>query len=322
MLEAIDRRQQRVPPFAFAVGVVRKYGADRGSFLAALLTFYGFLSLFPLLLLLVTVVNYLAPSDGSFLARVEHSAFAQFPLVGTRINENIRGIQDGSPFALIVGVLGLVWGSLGVLQVAQHAQAEVWNLPQEARPGFWPRLGRGVGVIGLLGVFLVTSTAVAGIVTLGHRGLPIGVVGPVVSVALNAAFFAVGFRLLTPRAIRWAEMLPGAVVGAGGWTALQYFGGILVAHSLRNTSKEYGMFALVLGFLGFLYLSAQVGLYASEVNVVRARHLWPRSLVESPGKARTRNRSTGVAPTEERRAAQAVSSSAADRSSPHSVTAR
>ena len=75
-------------------------------------------------------------------------------------------------------------------------------------------------------------------------------------------------------------MVPGAIAGALGWTLLQYLGGVLVEHSLRNTSKEYGAFALVLGLIAFLYLAAEVTLYAAEVNVVRVRHLWPRAVVQ------------------------------------------
>jgi uncharacterized BrkB/YihY/UPF0761 family membrane protein len=104
----------------------------------------------------------------------------------------------------------------------------------------------------------------------------------VVSLAVNIGLFVVAFRLLTPKQIPWRDMIPGAIAGAVGWTVLQYLGGVLVEHSLRNTSKEYGTFALVLGLISFLYLAAQVTLYASELNVVRARHLWPRGMVQPP----------------------------------------
>ena len=90
------------------------------------------------------------------------------------------------------------------------------------------------------------------------------------------------FRILTPTQIPWRDMVPGALAGAVGWTVLQYIGGLLVEHALRNTSKEYGAFALVLGLIGFLYLAAEVTVFAAEMNVVRARHLWPRGLVQPP----------------------------------------
>lgn len=277
-----DQAQQRVRPIAFAVGVFKKFGDDRGGSLCALLAFYGFLSLFPLLLLLVTILGFVGGTDHSFFHRVEVSAFAQFPIVGTKLSTNIHGLQGRSTLGLVVGIVLVLWGSQGALQTAQYAQAEVWNIPGVSRPSFWARLGRTASMTVTLGLFLVVSTFLAGLVTIGHHG-GWAVAGAVcVSLAVNVALFLVAFRLLTPKQIAWGDMVPGAIVGGAGWTALQYLGGVLVEHSLRNTSKEYGTFALVLGLIAFLYLAAEVSLYAAEINVVRARHLWPRGMIQPP----------------------------------------
>jgi YihY family inner membrane protein len=277
-----DTAQQGVRPIAFAVGVFKKFGDDRGGSLAALLTFYGFLSLFPLLLLLVTVLGFFGGSEHSFVQRVENSAFSQFPVVGTKLSTNIHGLQGRSVFGLIVGILFVLWGSQGALQTAQYAQAEVWNIPMVSRPTFWARLGRTGLMTLVLGLFLLVSTVLAGLVTIGHHGAWAVVGAVAVSLLVNVGLFVVAFRLLTPKQIPWGDMVPGALVGAAGWTVLQYVGGVLVEHSLKNTSKEYGTFALVLGLISFLFLAAQVTLYASELNVVRVRHLWPRGMVQPP----------------------------------------
>jgi YihY family inner membrane protein len=278
----VDRVQQGARPLGFAVGVFKKFGDDRGGSLSAVLTFYGFLSLFPLLLLLVTILGFFGGGEHSFVRRVENSAFAQFPVVGTKLSTNIHGLQGRSIFGLVVGIIVVLWGSQGALQTAQYAQAEIWNIPGVNRPSFLARLGRTASMMVLLGLFLLASTVLAGLVTIGHHG-GLAVVGAVVSsLAVNVALFVVAFRLLTPKQISWRDMVPGAIVGAVGWTLLQYLGGLLIEHSLRNTSKEYGAFAMVLGLIGFLYLAARVTLYASEINVVRARHLWPRGLVQPP----------------------------------------
>ena len=278
----VDRAQQRHRPLAFTVGVVRKFGDDRGGALAALLAFYGFLSLFPLLLVLVTILGFFHPAEHSLLQRTESAAFSQFPVVGTKLSQNIHVLRGRSTLGLVVGIAGVLWGSQGALQTAQYAQAEVWNVPGEVRPNFWARLGRTAAMTALLGVFLLASTLVAGVVTIGRHG-PGALVGAfVVSLALNVCLFAVAFRVLTPRQIAWRDMLAGSVFGGAGWTLLQYVGGLLIEHTLRNTSKEYGTFALVLGLTGFLYLAAEVTVYAAEVNVVKARHLWPRGVVQPP----------------------------------------
>ena len=302
-----DEAQQGIRPIAFAVGVFKKFGDDRGGSLAALLTFYGFLSLFPLLLLLVTILGFFNGSEHSFVQRVENSAFSLFPVVGTKLSTNIHGLQGRSVFGLVVGILFVLWGSQGALQTAQYAQAEIWNIPGVDRPNFWARLGRTGLMMLVLGLFLLASTVLAGLVTIGHHGAWAVVGAVVVSLVVNMGLFVVAFRLLTPKQIPWRDMVPGAIVGAAGWTVLQYLGGVLVEHSLRNTSKEYGTFALVLGLISFLYLAAQVTLYASELNVVRVRHLWPRGMVQPPLTAADKEVLSSIALEGKRRPEQYVS---------------
>lgn len=282
VLRRLDRIQQRVGPLSFAVAVVKKFGDDRGGLLCAMLAFYGFLSIFPLLLLLVTVLGFLGGGPHSLAHRIEVSAFAQFPLVGTKLSSNIHALHSGNVFGLVVGILVVLWGSQGALQTAQYAQAEIWHVPAAARPDFWARLGRTATMTTVLAVFLVATTVLAGLVTIGRHGNWAAVGAAVLSLGLNVILFAVAFRVLTPRHVGWSDLWPGAILGGTAWTALQYAGGLLVEHELRNTSKVYGSFALVLGLIAFLYLSAQVTVYAAEVNVVKTRRLWPRSMVQPP----------------------------------------
>lgn len=281
-MRALDSGQQKFPPAAFVFGVVKKFGDDRGSSLCALLAFYGFLSLFPLLLLLVTALGFFGASQHSLVHRIESSAFSQFPIVGTKLSTNVHALRDHSVLGLVVGIVGVLWGSQGAMQTAQFAQAEIWNIPGVVRPNFWARLGRTAGMVVVLGAFVLATSVLAGIVTIGHHGSLAALGAFVVSLGLNIVLFLVAFRVLTPHQIPWREMVPGALAGGTGWTVLQYVGGILIEHALRNTSKEYGTFALVLGMLGFLYIAAEICVYAAELNVVKSRHLWPRSIVQPP----------------------------------------
>ncbi len=206
----------------------------------------------------------------------------QFPIVGTKLSSNIHALHDRSTVALVVGLLGVVWGSQGALQTAQHAQAEIWNVPGSIRPNFWARLGRTACMTVVLGIFLLATTLLAGLATIGHHGAWAAMGAAILSLLLNVVLFGVAFRVLTPRQIASRDLWPGALVGGVGWTVLQYGGGLLVAHSLQHASRLYGNFALVLGLLAFLYLSAEVTVYAAEINVVKARHLWPRGIVQPP----------------------------------------
>ena len=316
ILRRVDGTQQRVGPLAFGFAVVKKFGDDRGGLLSAILAFYGFLSIFPLLLLLVTVLGFLGGGPHSLAHRIEVSAFSQFPLVGSKLSSNIHALHSGSTFGLVVGILVVLWGSQGALQTAQFAQAEIWNVPASVRPNFWARLGRTVLMLVLLGVFLVATTALAGLVTIGNHGTWATIGAVALSLVLNVILFTVAFRVLTPRQIDWSELWPGAILGGTGWTVLQYVGGLLVQHTLRNTSKVYGSFALVLGLIAFMYLSAQMTLYAAEVNVVRARRLWPRSIVQPPLTRADREVLSSLALESKRRPEQYVGVGFSDRTQP------
>jgi YihY family inner membrane protein len=306
MARRVDRTQQRYGPLAFVFGVVKKFGDDRGGHLCAMLAFYGFLSIFPLLLLLVTVLGFLGGGPHSLTHRIEASAFAQFPLVGSKLSSNIHALHGGNAFGLVVGILVVLWGSQGALQTAQFAQAEIWHVPENVRPNFWARLGRTASMMAVLGVFLVATTVLAGLVTIGNHGTWAAIGAVVLSLVLNVVLFGVAFRVLTPRQIEWSNLWPGAIVGGAGWTVFQYLGGLLVEHNLRNTSKVYGSFALVLGLIAFLYLSAQLAVYAAEVNVVRARRLWPRSIAPPPLTAADREVLSSLALEGKRRPEQYV----------------
>jgi YihY family inner membrane protein len=279
LLRNADRFQQGHRPVAFAFGVVKKFGDDRGGSLAALVTYYGFLSIFPLLLILVTVLGLVAGGDRHFADDVQHSALAQFPIIGNQLRTHITGLRRSSPAGLAIGLAGLLWGSLGASQSGQFAMAQIWNVPIVDRPGFLPRLGRSLALVGVLGVFLTLSTALAGLATFsGSPAAALRVVGAVSSVVVNVGLFATGFRILTPRQVAWRDLVPGAVVGGVVWTGLQGLGGYLVGHELRNASQIYGFFGIVLGLLWWIYLAMRVVLYSAEINVVRRRRLWPRSL--------------------------------------------
>ncbi len=277
-LGGIDSFQRRSKPAGFLYGVVKKFGNDNGGMLAALMAYYGFLSLFPLLLLLVTIVGLATGGSTSATQRVEHSALSQFPVIGAHLGANIHALHERAGLGLAIGIIGLIWGSQGVIQSAQYAMAQVWNVPLVERPGYVSRLLRTLAVMAAVGLFLLVSTALAGVVTVGNRGGLALAGAVVVSVLLNVAIFAAAFRLLTPPAVESRWLFPGAVVGAAGWTILQYVGGTLVDHTLRNTSQVYGFFAVVLGLLAWIYLGTQLTVYAAEVNVVLHRRLWPRSL--------------------------------------------
>jgi YihY family inner membrane protein len=304
LLRAVDRFQRRHSVLGFPVGVVRKFGDDQAGKHAALLAYYGFLSLFPLLLVFVTVLGYTLANDPELKQQVIAATVAQFPVLGSQVADSIGTIQ-GSGLGLLVGILGTLWGGLGITQSAQDAMNSVWNIPRKQRPNFWLRLARSLGSLLLVVTCVLLATA------LGQLRIPWpGVLGHLVPLAasllLNLLLLVVLFQVLTGLRLRWRWLLPGAAMGAVGWSALQTLGVSIVNRQLQQANLIYGASAIVIVLLAWLYLSARLLLYAAEVNVVLARRLWPRSLVRPPLTEQDRRVLAMLAKSEERRPEQTI----------------
>lgn len=278
----VDDVQQRRTPLAFVYGVIKKFGDDNGGLLATNLAYSAFLCVFPLLLLVVTVLSVVLADHQSWRQAVLNSTFSEFPLVGQQLRSNIHALHRSSVIGLVVGLAGLVWGAGGLAQAGLFAMAQVWNLPGPQRPNYVKRLGRGLLFLVVLGVGLLVSAALSGFGTFGRHNLWLGLLAELVAVGLNVGQFWLAFRVLTPRVVAWRKLLPGSVVGGVAWTLLLALGGYLVGHDLRNDSAVYGTFGVVLGLVAWVYLGAEISVYAAEVNVVLARRLWPRTIVQPP----------------------------------------
>jgi YihY family inner membrane protein len=281
-LRSIDRTQQRHRALAFPFAVVKKFGDDQAGYLAALIAYYGFFSLFPLLLVFVSVLGLFLRGNPDLQQTILTSALRDFPVIGDQIARNIHAIT-GNGVALGVGIAGTLWAGLGVTQAAQNAMNRVWDVQRTDWPNFLFSRLRGLAMLAILGTITVVSTFASGFGSAG-AGAPWWhvVAGVAVSLLLNFILYMLSFRILTARDVSWADVLPGSIVAAIAWTVLQTLGGYYVTHQLKNASQVYGTFAFVIGLLVWIYMGAQLTLYCAEINVVKKRHLWPRSLVQPP----------------------------------------
>lgn len=303
----IDRYQQGHRGLAIAFGVIKKFGDDRAGSLAALIAYYGFLAAFPLLLFLTTILGFVLGHNAGAEKAVLDSALRDFPIIGNQLLDSIRPLR-GNDAAVLVGLGACLWGGLGVTQAGQLAMAEVWNVPDVGRPNFVTRLSRGVGLFAILGIGVLSSTVLAATSTFGGASATFKIAATLASVALNVSLYTLAFRVLTPGSIPTADLVPGAAVAGVAWSGLQVLGGYLVGHQLRHASQVYGYFASVLGLVSWLYLGAQLTLYAAEWNVVRVRRLWPRSIVQPPLTDADRRTFDAIARQGERRPEQSVAS--------------
>jgi len=289
-----DRLQRRHAPLAIVVAVLRTFSDQGAGNAAALMAWWAFFSIFPLLLLFVTILGYVLSGDPAAQRSIEHSVLQQFPILGQHTSD-----LHGSGVALVVGLLGTLWSGLGVTVAAQNAFNTVYMVPHRERPDFFVSRLRGLKLLVTVGVLQVVSSVASGLVTGGLGGSALVAAGIIASLALNLVLFTVVFRFLTAGAVPTRELWPGIVLASCGWEVLQALGGIYVAHVVKGATQAYGTFATVIGLLAWLYLGARVVVYAAEFNVVLTRRLWPRSIMDPPEPADRRARAA-LAKVEER----------------------
>ena len=280
-IRGLDRWQQRHKASAFMFGVVKKYGDDNAGQLAASLTHTGFVTLFPLLLVLTTIVGLISAGDAALRNSVKNAVAGQFPDIGTQLTHNVGTLQRSSLIGLIVGLLIVIWGTSGLAQSAMFAMAQVWNIPGPHRPGYVQRLARsGVFLAGLL-VGVLATTALASLNTISHQNPAFLGGADTLALIVNVGTYILAFRVLTPNGVPTKNLLPGAFIAGVLWTALQAGGTLVVKHYLHSESV-YHIFAIVLALIAWIYLLVQITLYSAEINVVLARRLYPRSMMQPP----------------------------------------
>jgi membrane protein len=274
-LQALDRRQQRSTWLGFVVAVIKKFGDDQAGQLAALISYYAFVSLFPLLLVFVTILGFVLQGDPDEQQKILNGTLGQVPIIRDQLKLHSL---TGSTTALVVGIVLALLAGMGITNATQNALNRIWSVPYKHRPDFLHARLRSLGMLAILGSLAIASAVVAGFVgSTSHPALTV-VGGVVVAFAFNLALFMIAFKLLTAEEHSWRELLPGVITASIFWQLLLHLGGYYVEHELKRLSPLYGVFALVLGLLAWLYLGAQLTIFAAEVNVVLRRRLWPRSL--------------------------------------------
>jgi membrane protein len=278
-MERVDAFQRRHRWVGLPLAVVYKFVDDQGGYLTALITYYGFVSLFPLLLLLVTALGFALQGNPGLQQRVLDSALAQFPVIGDQIGTNIHSFH-GSVLGLVTGIIGSLYGGLGIVQATQNALNKMWGVPRNSRPNPITARLRSLLLLAAGGATVVATTVLSALTAnAGSYGSSVRVAAIIVTIALNVALFTTAFRLLTARSLTIGQVRVGAIAGAAIWQLLQWAGTFLLGYMLKGATATYGLFGIVLGLLAWIYLGALTFVICSEINVVRAQRLWPRSLL-------------------------------------------
>ena len=276
-----DQCQQRHHGLAFPFAVIKKYSDDEANYQAALIAYYGFVSLFPLLIAATATLQILGQNKPAVREQFLHNVTSYFPALGDSVTASIHTTSK-TGLALFVSLLVAFYGARGVAHAIQHALNHVWAVPRSRRAGFPKSTFKSFGIIFYAGTgFLVAASLTGYAAAANHALLPRLALGTIGFIALFAVFWGV-FTFGSSARKRPVANVPGALCAAIGFLVLQGVGGYLVGHYLHSQTGLNAQFAVVLAILFWLYLQAVVFMLAVEVNVVRVHRLWPRSIAPSP----------------------------------------
>ena len=279
------QQRHRIPAFTYAV--LKKFGDDQAGNHVALLTYFALLATFPLLLALTAILGLVLKGNSALQISIQNSALTEFPIIGTQINSQIglSSLGHSAP-ALMVGIFGAILGGRGLANTVQNMQNTLWNVPKVERPGFPFNYLRSFALLGLLGVgSVVTATAAtlmgAGQV-IGLTGFSLKILTIAFSTLIGVGLFFAGLRISAAKTVASRDLLLGAILSSVAWQILLSQAGFIVSNDLKHAQAIAGFFGIVLGLVAWFGLQATAIVYAVETDVVRAHHLWPRSIIQPP----------------------------------------
>ena len=265
---------------AVAVATLKKFSEDQSANLAAMIAFWGFFSIFPLFLVLVTCLAWFLPA-GDKSSVLGHVA-QMFPLLDPT---TVSGL-GGAWWALLLGVVTALWSGSGVVRTVQFAFNSVWEIPHHERPGLVKQVVQSIWVLATIGLALVAATLLSGLVASSANGVHLGAAGRVggyiLAAALDVGIVLAAFRMLTERDVTTREVLPGAILGGVALFVLQQLSALIISRYLQHAKSTYGHFATVITILWWFYLQSLITLVGAQLNVVLKERFYPRSLAGAP----------------------------------------
>lgn len=276
IIERVDAGQRHSRPAGIAAATLKKFQEDRSTRLASIIAFWAFFSVFPLFLLMVSLLGFFLPTSEK--ANVLHHVASMFPL----LDPNSVGHLSGSVWSAILGGVTALWSGTAVVRSTQFVFNSVWEIPMRDRPKFVEQLMRAFKALATIGVGLVVSSIISGFVTGQSNGVNLGIAGRVggyvIAIVLDVGLFLVAFRMLTDREISFRDVLPGAIFSGLAFFVLQEVSSFIISNRLHHAQATYGHFATVITILWWFYLQSIITVLGAQLNVVLHERLHPRSL--------------------------------------------
>lgn len=277
LVVCFDEWQRKHRRVAFILAIIKKYADDEAGHRAALLAFYGFLSLFPLLLVLTTVLALVLRNNSHLSNEIIRTAVDYFPAVGRDLQHNIHAL-DETGLALILGVFLTLFGARGAANVLRSSLDHIWQVPFAQRSRLPGSLFRSFAIIVIAGLGLaIAPVALSYTLGFAHNHV-LGLLTPIFTVVILFWMLVLIIKIGTSNRQSLNRIWVGALTAVVGLALLQTLGSFIMGRELQRLDSLYGIFALVLGLVFWLYLQAQVLFIAFELDSVRAFRLSPRSL--------------------------------------------
>jgi YihY family inner membrane protein len=276
-IRKIDTWQQRHRWSALAYAVIKKYGEDESGRQAALLTYYGFLSLFPLLLVLTTLTSVIAQNHPHLQRDVIQSVTNYFPVLGGQLSTHITTLHKNG-VALLVGVIFTLYGARGVADAFRRGVQHIWQVPKNQQPGFPKTVVNSLVIIIVGGLGFIAASISTGFAAAAGHGPAFRLLSIGVNLFILFWLFTFLLNFCLPKRVPIRDTRAGALAAAIGLVILQALGSYLLKNELKRLDALYSYFALALGLLFWIYLQAQMMYYSVTLAAVRAQKLWPRSI--------------------------------------------
>jgi YihY family inner membrane protein len=257
------RRLRDARAVRLALAVHRRFSAGEGSYLAANVTYYGFLSLFPLLLLALSVTGFVLAGDLAAQQRWAARLAATIPGIGPLIGRNLQAVVRHRAGSGVIGLAGLLWTGTGAAEASGFALSKIFGVPEYK--GFVRKKAWSIGSTLGLGLLAMAAAGAAG--AAGGHSLVLRAAGVAVAFALDFVLFLAAYRVLVQRrGPPFAKLWKGALFAALGWTTLKAVGAWYAARTVTHGTAVYGTFGSVVGVLALLSLSARLFLYGAALN--------------------------------------------------------
>ena len=278
-IKRLDTLQQRTPPLAFAVAVIKKYSEEETGYKAALLTYYSFLALFPLLMVLTTLSSVLLKNEPELQKTVIEGATSYFPMLGSQLSDHIHSLSKNG-FALLAGILFTLYGTRGVAVIFQRGIRSIWGFEADPKMSFPLNLLHSLAIIIIGGLGLIIAAVLTGAAAAAGSGWGFRALSLCTNLIILYLLFLFLIKFSLPKKVPRQQIRPAAISIAIGLVFLQFAGGFILARELKNLDALYSYFALALGLLFWVYLQAQVIYYSAQIATVKAKELWPRKLTD------------------------------------------